>query len=439
MKSVSYPVYVHLNQVDGEVEYAKCSCKAGQGGCCKHVAALLYTILDFVNLNLKHIPMELTCTQLPQRWSVPSGSSKTLDKAAKFEEMLFEKADVNKPTKRYFVKGSREDYCATPPFARIVTAEEIKTMANACEKANRASLFHEAVASNNYKPCELFETSCSQMRKRKLDNSSVPIPTQAPPSQMVDQIFKNVPNDYTPPSNYILEQLELVKTKVGLTVSTAKEICLSTMGQNKDPRWYVERSKRVTASVFGKIINRRKKHHPASLIESIVHVDHEKRKVPASLQWGLDNESNAIAKYQDAILKDNTYVTCCGLVISPKWPWLGCSPDGIVIKDGIPVGCIEVKCPYSVKEINVNEAAQSVKGFYLKQTESGLKLKVNHAYYYQCQGVLNILNLPWIDFVVYTNVDMHAERIYKEISLWENKMLPELTSFYFSFILPSCN
>jgi hypothetical protein len=85
MKSVSYPVYVHLNQVDGEVEYAKCSCMAGQGGCCKHVAALLYTILDFVNLNLKHIPMELTCTQLTQRWSVPSGSSKTLDNAVKFE------------------------------------------------------------------------------------------------------------------------------------------------------------------------------------------------------------------------------------------------------------------------------------------------------------------------------------------------------------------
>jgi hypothetical protein len=77
--------------------------------------------------------------------------------------------------------------------------------------------------------------------------------------------------------------------------------------------------------------------------------------------------------------------------------------------------------------MNVSEAAQSVKGFYLKQTDSGLKLKVNHAYYHHCQGVLNILNLPGIDFVVYTNVDMHVERIYKEISLWEIKMLPELT------------
>ena len=125
MKSVSYPVYVHLNQVDGEVENAKCSCKAGQGGCCKHVAALLYTILDFVNLNLKYVPTELTCTQAPQRWSVPSGSSKNLEKAVKFEDLLFEKADVNKPSKRYCVKGSREDYChATPAFAQTVTAKK---------------------------------------------------------------------------------------------------------------------------------------------------------------------------------------------------------------------------------------------------------------------------------------------------------------------------
>ena len=88
MKSASYAVYIHLNQVNGEVEYAKCCCKAGQGGCCKHVAALLYTILDFVNLKLQHIPVELTCTQLPQKWSVPSGSSKTLDRAVKFEELF---------------------------------------------------------------------------------------------------------------------------------------------------------------------------------------------------------------------------------------------------------------------------------------------------------------------------------------------------------------
>ena len=158
------------------------------------------------------------------------------------------------------------------------------------------------------------------------------------------------------------------------------------------------------------------------------------------MQWGLENENNAILKYQDEMLKEeDTNVRSCGFVISPKWPWLGCSPDGIVVKSGIPVGCIEVKCPYSIKDTSICEAVQNSKSFCLKQTENGLKLKVNHAYYYQCQGVMNILNLGWIDFVVYTNVDLHVEHIYKDVSLWEMKMLPELTSFYFSFILASYN
>lgn len=98
----------------------------------------------------------------------------------------------------------------------------------------------------------------------------------------------------------------------------------------------------------------------------------------------------------------------CGFVVSPKWPWLGCSPDGIIMKDGIVVGCLEVKCSYASKDLNICEAVQNNKQFFLKQTENGCRLKENHAYYYQCQGVVNILNLQWIDFAVYTNKDFHV-------------------------------
>ena len=99
MKSTEYLVYVHLNKESRDVEYAKCCCKAGQGGCCKHVAALLYTLLDFVNLNLHQIPQELTCTQVAQKWSVSSDSSKTLKKAVKLEKLSLEKAEFNKRVK----------------------------------------------------------------------------------------------------------------------------------------------------------------------------------------------------------------------------------------------------------------------------------------------------------------------------------------------------
>lgn len=159
------------------------------------------------------------------------------------------------------VKGKREGYCANPQFALSVTVEEIKAIANAFNDASRAPLFTEALASNNYEPCQF-----------------------------------------------------------GLTVNSAKEICASTMGQSKDTRWHAERSRRVTSSVFGKIINRRKSVHPSSLIKSILNKQ-KKASVSASVQWGVDNETNAILKYQNE-LQNNVPVANCGLVVSPKWPWL---------------------------------------------------------------------------------------------------------------------
>ena len=55
MKSTQYTVHVHLDQESGDAEYAKCNCKVGQGGCCKHVGALLYTLLDYVNMGVTEI------------------------------------------------------------------------------------------------------------------------------------------------------------------------------------------------------------------------------------------------------------------------------------------------------------------------------------------------------------------------------------------------
>ena len=76
------------------------------------------------------------------------------------------------------------------------------------------------------------------------------------------------------------------------------------------------------------------------------------------------------------------------------------------------------------------------KSFFLQPSGEGIQLRRRHTYYFQCQGLVNILNLPWIDFIVYTEEDLHGERIYRDVNLWKPVMLPELTSFYFSYILP---
>ena len=70
-----YSTVVTLSKSTGYVIGAHRKCKAGAGGCCKHVAALLYNILDYVELGLAAIPEDKTCTDKPQRWNRPKTSA----------------------------------------------------------------------------------------------------------------------------------------------------------------------------------------------------------------------------------------------------------------------------------------------------------------------------------------------------------------------------
>ena len=91
MKKKQYLVYVHLHQHTGDVAYAKCSCPAG--GCCKHVAATLYQLLDYIELDLSDIPDDKTCTQELQKWHVPRKN--TTQAAMLFEDLIFPQDSYN--------------------------------------------------------------------------------------------------------------------------------------------------------------------------------------------------------------------------------------------------------------------------------------------------------------------------------------------------------
>ena len=67
MKRQTYDVYSRLQQSSGDVLLANYNCRAGNGGCCKHVAALLHTIVDYPNLELMYVPDDPACTQVSQQ------------------------------------------------------------------------------------------------------------------------------------------------------------------------------------------------------------------------------------------------------------------------------------------------------------------------------------------------------------------------------------
>ena len=171
MKNIQYDDYVHLCQQTREVQDAKCSCVTGRGGYCKHVAALLYSLMDFVNLGLQNVPKELTCTQVAQKWSLPSNSNKTLKTAMKFDYLMFEKAEINKQYKRKKPRDIRNNYCATPPFAKTTT-KEMQSMTDLFRKAERTSLLCDAIESDKFEPSNLFGTSCSRANKPRMGMST---------------------------------------------------------------------------------------------------------------------------------------------------------------------------------------------------------------------------------------------------------------------------
>ena len=151
---------------------------------------------------------------------------------------------------------------------------------------------------------------------------------------------------------------------VGGSKDNAYDICINTLQQANCTSWYLQKSKCITASSFGKVINRRKTLFPTTLVKLILQKSMNKgRNTPAQLKWGLENENVAIGEYLKQHYLLPTAIESCGLVVNPKYPWLGCSPDGIVVENGSPAGCIEVKCPYSKRDCLVREAAMTDTAF----------------------------------------------------------------------------
>ncbi|XP_065068608.1 uncharacterized protein LOC135693945 [Rhopilema esculentum] len=430
MKTNSYKVYAHLDQDKGDVIFAKCDCKAGQGGCCKHAAALLYTLVDYVNMDLQDVPQELTCTQVGQKWQIPSSVNGLSKKAFKFDFLVFEKAEEGKKRKKPCPSGER-NYCATPPVAYKTNQEELVDLVNCLEIAGKKNLFCKAVKSNSFVPCEFFETSCSKAISKKVlkgkedeENSSL---------IYIERLFEGM-STKEPSSSSLATYAEIV-SRVGITFDAGITLCKNTLKQNEEQIWHTERAKRITSSIFGRVMNRRKTIYPASIVKTIIEKKEHRSGLPLSLRWGLEKESDAKLLYQEQ-LGDELIVEKCGLVVNPMWPWLGCSPDGLIVVSGKPIGALEVKCPYSKRNMLLTEAIKDDTNFFLIETGGKLLLKKTHGYYFQCQGVLNLLNLDWINFFVYTSIDFHVERIERDESLWSSKMLPTLTSFFTEFILP---
>jgi len=109
-------------------------------------------------------------------------------------------------------------------------------------------------------------------------------------------------------------------------------------------------------------------------------------------------------------------VTAAGLFIDSERPFVGASPDGIVNCTCCGKGVLEVKCPLRVKDGLPEEDKEN---FCMTQKDGKWILRRDHAYYYQVQTQLNVCNVVYSDFIVWTEMGIAVERISKDFAFYE--------------------
>ena len=235
-----------------------------------------------------------------------------------------------------------------------------------------------------------------------------------------------MPDEIAAIEKALLEKLRVDEKKI-------KDIETKTRGQSNCEEWKQERKFRFTASNFG-LISARKRNHD-TFVNSLLHPK------PFSSRYtnhGIKYEPVALEQYQKYMhsIHRPVNVLKSGLMVSLDAPYLAASPDGKVIDNGcsIPFGLSEVKCPETKFLVTPLDAC-SDSNFFLENRNGELKLKRNHKYCSQVQGLLGVTGARWCDFVVYTSKGMSIERIPFDDQYWKT-LKGTLKSYYFTHFLP---
>ena len=115
-------------------------------------------------------------------------------------------------------------------------------------------------------------------------------------------------------------------------------------------------------------------------------------------------------------------------VVPPAQSWLVCIPDGLVEEED---SIVEVKCPYKCQDRSFQALAETDQSFCLKAgEEGGLELDEAHDYYYQVQGMLNMMDRQTCYFAVWSPTQFHYQVINQDKQFWENVIFPKLLEFY---------
>jgi len=374
---------------DGEVMCAHCSCMAGLGEACSHIAALLFAAQT--NTELKG---QFACTSLPCSWLPPSFRSVPFAEIAKID---FSSASQKR---KRLMKSDDADGSSTSDELQ----PQVKKRASLVSKPSDEDkhTFFEELSQSGGSPVILSLIA-------HYNEAYVPLYEAGKMMKPLTELYSAEAIKLPYPE--LLQKCEEVFEAVSFSFSQAQKVEEMTRTQAESRHWYHQRAGRVTASKLRQVLHTDSSQPSFSLITSICYPETYKG-MPVACKYGCEHESRARDQYVELLGKSHNdfFVIKSGLILHPSFPFFGATPDGIVHCSCHGPGVLEIKCPFRCKEASFKEAATQA-SFCLQESNDGLQLKENHAYYYQVQLQMKICEVDYVDFVVWKEEDLFIQRI----------------------------
>jgi hypothetical protein len=241
-------------------------------------------------------------------------------------------------------------------------------------------------------------------------------------------------------------QRQSLMDSVHMNILECQLIEQATRGQSQNKEWYQQRMGAITSSVANDIVKLYSKIPGPSynkmankcLGKEFLHMKDPSVSNIKPLRYGHEQESVARAKYLESFQGDhvNADVKESGLLVCGEKPYLRASPDGIVSCSCHGTRLLEIKCPYSARDLDIATAVSQKKIDYLDQADDGsfMLSKQKRGYYTQVQMAMAVADLRECDFVVWTPRDILIINITFDELFW-TKTLETLECFFRDYLL----
>ena len=187
--------------------------------------------------------------------------------------------------------------------------------------------------------------------------------------------------------------------------------------------WFDQRAGRTTASKMYSVVHTSETNPSVSLIKAICYPEAFSFSSKAT-RLGQKQEKLALSRYENSQSQhhESLKISASGLILNPKWPFLGASPNGIVNCSCCSKGILEIKCPYKHRGKSIMQATAD-KDFCLDAVGDHMALKRRLPHYYPVQAQLHVCDVDFCDFCVclfdLEKDDIFIGRITKDNNLWK--------------------